>query len=371
MTTDDRKCDVLMVGCGCPLRSMGWYHAEQLLDNRCPSAQLRYVVEPWYMQKAAMNTPGWSEFEAWKERVSKDYGVQFYARVDQVPSIKEDGSELRMGILSARTADNPSLFAQMVSKCHTIYLEKPGAPSVEELVQMRDMAEAANVSVYMGFNKNVAKYSTKTMEYAGDRGQITFVHNNNYQLADLPECFERNAEGMLKNMAIHELALLVTFFGVSVSTIDEVQSDAAKSSCQTLKGPASGKDFTDFDKIYFTITTQNGVKISVFADRCAGDDSVGIIYDENNNVVKQFCMPDEDDVQQSIPALAKKYPGAMPYFYVQDPDYCALKERIAQQCVSGTSPQGVATIDIAIETLKVAEYLTPILQEQLLSEVAI
>ena len=33
---------------------------------------------------------------------------------------------------------------------------------------------------------------------------------------DLGECFERNAEGMLKNMTIHEIALLVSFYDVSV-----------------------------------------------------------------------------------------------------------------------------------------------------------
>ena len=94
---------------------------------------------------------------------------------------------------------------------------------------------------------------------------------------------------------------------------------------------------------------------------------MGIIYDENKSVVTKFSMPDEEDVEKSIPALAEKYPGAMPYFYVQDPDYCTLKERIAQQCVSGATPKGVATIDVAIETLKVAEYLTPILTDQLLT----
>jgi MFS superfamily sulfate permease-like transporter len=43
--------------------------------------------------------------------------------------------------------------------------------------------------------------------------------NNPYEntLASLGECFERNAEGMLKNMAIHELALPVSFYEVSAT----------------------------------------------------------------------------------------------------------------------------------------------------------
>jgi phage anti-repressor protein len=54
-----------------------------------------------------------------------------------------------------------------------------------------------------------------------------------------------------------------------------------------------------------------------------------------------------------------------PYFFSQDPDYITVKERVANLCANGVEPEGVATIDIAVETLRVAEYLTPTLQEQL------
>ena len=65
--------------------------------------------------------------------------------------------------------------------------------------------------------------------------------------------------------------------------------------------------------------------------------------------------------------LQKEYPGAMPYFFSQDPDYITVKERVASFCANGTEPTGIATIDIAVETLRVAEYLTPTLQEQVSS----
>ena len=54
-----------------------------------------------------------------------------------------------------------------------------------------------------------------------------------------------------------------------------------------------------------------------------------------------------------------------PYFFSQDPDYITVKERVAHLCATGEPAEGVATIDIAVETLRVAEYLTPTLQEQL------
>jgi hypothetical protein len=54
-----------------------------------------------------------------------------------------------------------------------------------------------------------------------------------------------------------------------------------------------------------------------------------------------------------------------PYFFSQDPDYITVKERVSAYCATGKEATGVATIDIAVETLRVAEYLTPTIQEQL------
>lgn len=55
----------------------------------------------------------------------------------------------------------------------------------------------------------------------------------------------------------------------------------------------------------------------------------------------------------------------MPYFFTQDPDYVTVKERVASHCANGTEATGIATIEIACDTLKVAEYLTPTLAKQM------
>merc|ERR1712048_350166 len=145
---------------------------------------------------------------------------------------------------------------------------------------MKAEAEKAGVEVLMGYNKNVCKYVSKVRDYATtvDGSHVTFVSNNAYENSaeSLGECFERNAEGMLKNMAIHELALLVTFYDVSVDNIESVTADKDFSSLQTLAGP-SGKEWTDFDKIKFTIKTKNGKEVSVAADRCGGEDSYATV----------------------------------------------------------------------------------------------
>merc|ERR1712194_987954 len=232
---------------------------------------------------------------------------------------------------------------------------------------MKDEAAAAGVRVLMGYNKNVCKYVTKAREYAASNegSHVTLVSNNAYEntAESLGECFERNAEGMLKNMAIHELALLVSFYDVTVDNIESVTADKEFSSKQTLAGP-SGKERTDFDKIKFTIKTKTGKQVSVQADRCGGDTSYATVTDGSGKEVFRHSMPDEDD-KANVHVLQEKYPGAMAYFFSQDPDYITVKERVANFCANGVEAKGVATVEIACETLKVAEYLTPTLMEQL------
>lgn len=199
--------------------------------------------------------------------------------------------------------------------CTCIYLEKPGAPTVAELEAMRDQAAAAGVAVWMGYNKNVCKFVSRARDYAAEHGgDITFVSNNTYENTpkSLGECFERNAEGMLKNMAIHELALLVSYYDVTVDNIEKCVADKTFSSCQTLVGPSSGKEFTDFDKIKFTITTKTNKQVSVQADRCGGDTSYAKVEKDGEEVFRH-SMPDEDD-KANVAVLEQEYPGAMVRF---------------------------------------------------------
>jgi len=275
-----------------------------------------------------------------------------------------------LALISGRTADNPRLLREVIDKgCTAVYLEKPGAPTVAELEGMREYAKEKGVSVYMGYNKNVTPYVRKALEAAkaAPGSTTTYVHNTAYKEDELPECFERNAEGMLKNMAIHELALLATYWGVTVDTIAKVKPDASFSSCQTLKGP-SGSDFTDFSKVGFTIETTAGQEITLLVDRCgsdAGGNSIAIVSKDGEEVFR--AETPDDELIESVEAQAKADPEMMPYFFLQSDDYKVLKELTTEHVLEGKdgAPEGVATIDIAIEALKVAEYLTPKLQDAL------
>jgi len=360
----ETKCDVILVGCGVPKRGMGWYHAKQMLDGDVPSATLTGVVEPWFLGAGADSPPG-KAFGEWAAEMEAAHGTTFAKDVSEI-EIKAPC----IALISGRTADNPSLLKEVIAAgCTHVYLEKPGAPSVAELEEMKAYAKAQGVPVYMGYNKNVTPYVLKALEFEQKTpgASTTFVHNNAYKEEELGECFERNAEGMLKNMAIHELALLATYYGVTVENIESGTPDAEASRGLTLTGP-SGKEFTDFAKVGFTVKTKDGKTVTVRADRCGSTEGGNSIASVAVDGVEKFRSETPDEALKKVcDAAAKADPEMMPYFFLQHDDYITLKERATAHILSGAdgAPEGMATIDIAVEALKCAEYLTPLLTEAL------
>lgn len=333
---------------------MGWYHATNLIEGCCPSARLTDVVEPWFLGAGADSDAG-REFAKF---VAENPQVNFHSSVAEMPA----ASGNKLALLAGRTADNPRLLTEVVDRgCTHVFLEKPGAPTVPEMEDMAEYAASKNVEVFMGYNKNVTGYVAKALEFerANPGAVTTFIHNNEYSEAELAECFERNSEGMLKNMAVHELALLVTYYGVRADTLASVVPDKEYSRCLTLNG------FTDFAKIGFTATTTSGKTVTVKADRCGGSESIAIV-EINGEEAFRSKIPDTDLLAVVEQRKAEK-PGLLPYFYLQHDDYVTLKERVCKYILGGSqgSPEGIATLEIGIEALKLAEHLTPELEKAL------
>ena len=92
----------------------------------CPSASLDYIIEPWFLGGGATG-PGGPEFAEWAEDSTAKYGTVFGTAVGDLPDPKQP----RCALISGRTADNPRLFKECIdAKCSTVFLEKPGAPTV-------------------------------------------------------------------------------------------------------------------------------------------------------------------------------------------------------------------------------------------------
>lgn len=268
-------CDVVLIGCGAPKRGMGWYHAKNILDGLCPSAKLTDIVEPWLLGPG-QNTHNGRIFAEYALQTASSHGVRFHASVSNVPICKRS----RLAILCGRCTDNYNFFEEVLERgVSHVLLEKPGAENAQKLTEMALLAEAKGVAVYMGYNKNVSRYAQEALkvESKHPNATTTWIHSNSYTESELPECFERNSEGMMKNMLVHELALLVTFYGVTAISIKSITPDLHFTKMLTLEGPTTGEKYTDFSSIGFTVTTDTGKSVAVKATRMGGTYSKAIV----------------------------------------------------------------------------------------------
>mmetsp|Transcript_24917 Transcript_24917/g.70133 ORF Transcript_24917/g.70133 Transcript_24917/m.70133 type:complete len:385 (-) Transcript_24917:454-1608(-) len=354
------KVDVAVVCCGRPNRSMGWYHATQLLRGDVPSARLSDIVEPFFLN-AGRDAPGADAFRAFARDAEASHGVRVHASVAGVPATAGKG----LALISGRCADNARLVREAAAAgFQHVYLEKPGAFNAADLENVNHFCASKGIDVVMGYNKNISRYveNARAADASTPGASVTLIHQNAYP--DTPEalgeCFERNAEGMLKNMAIHELTLAASFWGVSVSSIRSVTVDPAYSRCLTLG------NFTDFVAVGFTIETTDGKRVTIKADRCGGTDSVAIVEANGAEIFRAVMV--DDELQKKVEAQMNVNPDVEPYFFTQDADYITLKERACKHILSGSggSPEGLATISAAIEALRLAEHLNPLLQRQLM-----
>ena len=364
---NSKNCSLLLLK---TVKGMGWYHLTQLLEMS--RVNVTAVVEPFFMNEKLCPEPPAVFLEL--THSLEAMGIETKKSVDDLSVFTKP----TMCLIAGRTAENPELFRQCVERgAQVIYLEKPGAPTVKELEDMRTLAEEKNVKVYLGYNKNVTPYVLNTIKVAREtpNSHVFFCHNNSYSTSDLPEVFARNSEGMLKNMAIHELALLVMFFQVTVDNIEKfkVNTDKLFSEQVTIWKPGTSLPnpvyIVDFSRVAFKITTKAGTNVSLMADRCGGNVSFAVVKDVLGKEVKRFDYPDPETAALIDEKVAKD-PQMMPYFLVQSDDYKELKDRVVNATLDSRSegPEGVATITVGIEALKLAEYATDQLNKALKSK---
>jgi inosose dehydratase len=344
-----KSLPVTVVCCGAPKRGMGWYHCRQLLHGHVSGAELANVVEPWFLGKGK-DGPFAADFAQWKSSVPS---VAFHAGLQDMP--QQTGRNLVM--ICGRTADNPKLFKEAVDRGFThVYLEKPGAPSVAELQEMHRYAEEKGVFIFMGFNRNFSKYVKSACDIVSKdpvHADFTLARFDCFNSNEsLDECFVRNAEGMMKNMMCHELMVLITYYGLTVDSIQKVVVDRNETVCDKRCG------MRDYSRVSFRLVLKSGQTFSLFGDRTGGEHAEAVVR-VNGEVVHKAARPDPE-IQANASRLEKEEPGCMPYFYLQDTEYMALKQCVVDHVLQEAEgyPQGVASVPNAIECLKLCDYIT-------------
>lgn len=170
-TSAPARCDFAIIGCGAPNRGMGWFHARQILSGETPTARLTDVVEPWFLGEEGGSAAGADEFREFQAEAEAQ-GVRFFRTVEEMPAVDTAGAGApKVALIAARATDCPGLFRASIEKgCQHVYLEKPGAPTVEAMESMADYAEQRGAVVSMGYNKNVSSYVAAAREVEAELG---------------------------------------------------------------------------------------------------------------------------------------------------------------------------------------------------------
>lgn len=348
--------DVVVIGCGLPKRGMGWYHLIQLLDM--PNVNVRAVVEPFYFSNRPRIFDHLVESLADKGVVCVPSLAELYAGTSRAHKFQRR----TLCFIAGRSSNNQTYFRQCIGmNACAIYLEKPGAATAEELSDMRDLAASKRVPVFIGFNRSLSSFILDAVKLSRQTPNchVFLSHCNAYEEASLPEVFSRCSEGLMKSMGIHELAILVTHFNVTVENIEKFQVNPRLTKLVTLKKPGTSTiTLTDFRCAAFKIRTKEDVSVSVLVDRTGGNISFAMVKDGAGNEVQKFEYP-TPLAAKVIERKMRADPQMMPYFFVQSEDLLELKRRVVK-CVLDEQEvaEGVATIDVGVKALRLAEYAT-------------
>ena len=124
----------------------------QFLDM--DNVTVRSVVEPYLLD--TINHPPPSFVDLVSMLLSMD--IQCCRSVQQL----EQFNAPTLCLIAAKTRDNPKHFEECILKgASVIYLESPGAQSVEQLAHMQQMAEARGVQVFIGYQRLCCQYVQK------------------------------------------------------------------------------------------------------------------------------------------------------------------------------------------------------------------
>ncbi|KAL7470215.1 hypothetical protein ACHAXS_010457 [Conticribra weissflogii] len=355
-----KTLDVVVVGCGLPKANIGWFHLVQL--QQMPNVRIRAVIEPYYLDRDRCPHPPNSFVDFMGTLVDMD--IPCHCHVTQLEAFRRP----TLCILSGRTSENPIFFRECLGLGAThIYLEPPGAPTVSQLREMKTLADARGVRVYMGYQTLAAKYVERAVALSQSipNSHAFFCHNDTHRSADLHKLFFRYPEGLLRSMASYDLAILVSQYHVTADAIDKfkVNTNRLFSERKIFRNEARGTELADYSRVAFKITTRKGLNVSVMADRCGGLVSFAVVKNQKGEEIRRFESHDESEVS-NIRRQIKEDTEMNRQFIVQAEDFLELKTRIVKGILSGKDGGGVGElgnvvgIGEGIDVLILADYCT-------------
>lgn len=352
---DETSLDVVVVGCG--PKSVGWFHLMQFLDM--PSINVRAVVEPYYLNKSKCPYPPQSVIDL--STMLDEMGIQCAYQVGQLDAFKHR----TLCVIAGRTRDNPKLFRECIGiGASHIYLESPGAPSIEQLRDMQSLAETRGVTVYMGYQRLCSSFVEKAVSLSRSipKTHVFLSHNEPYRSDEVYLAVGRHPEGMIHSMAAQELAVLVVELDVKVNEIQafKVNTNRLFSERQTFYNKATGAKLTDFSRVAFKITTNTRKSVSIMADRCGGLVSFAVVKSRSGKELQRFQSHDEGQTA-SVESELREDTELDHQCIIDGEEYLELKKRIVRSILQRRDPRkvhGLVSIKDGIEVMALADYCT-------------
>jgi predicted dehydrogenase len=351
----DKSIDVVIIGCG--PKSVGWFHLMQFLDM--PNVNVRAVVEPFFLDTSRCPYPPQSFVDL--VVMLDDMGIRCVNHVGQLDIFLQQ----TLCIIAGRTSDNPRFFRECIGiGASHIYLESPGAPTIDQLQDMQSLAETRGVEVYMGYQRLCASYIQKAVSLSRSvsKAHVFFCHNEVHQSNELNIVVSRHPEGMIFSMAIQELAVLVMQLGVKANEIEtfKVNTNRLFSERLTFYDENNDREVTDLSRIAFKITTKDTRRsVSIMADRCGGVVSFAVVKSHAGKELQRFQSHSDDQVSV-VQSELRNDKEISHQFEIESEEYIELKRRVVHSILSANSQKsyGLVSIRDGVDILDLATYCT-------------
>ena len=345
-----KSLNVVIVGCA--PQSSGWFHLMQFLNMQ--NVNVLAVVEPFYLDKTKCPFPPQSVIDL--VSMLGDMNIRCVHKVGQLDTFLEQ----TLCVIGSGTRDNPRMFRECIGiGASHIYLEAPGAPTIDQLKDMHLLARARGVEVYMGYQRTFASYVQRAVSLSRSipKSHVFFCHNEAYSSNELNLAVSQ--QGMLHSMSAQELAVLVKYLGVKADEIAgfKVNTNRLFSEKQTFYiNNNPGNKFTDFSRVAFKITTNKRRSASVMADRCGGLISFAVVKSHTGKELQRFPSHDADEVSM-VESELRNGTEIAPQFIIESDEYLELKRRVVKCILSGERTMaGLPSIQDGLDVFALADY---------------
>ena len=329
--TPSRKVlDVVIVGC--TPHGYGWFHLMQFLDMS--SINVCAVVEPYFMDISKCPLPPQSFMDL--VAMLDEMGIRCVYHVDQLDVFKQQ----TLCVIAGKSKDSPRVFMECIGNgASHIYLEAPGASSVEELKDMQILADTRGVEVFMGYQRVCASFVRDAVKLSSKipKSHVFFCHNETYLSKQLHLAVTQNPEGLLHSMAIQELAVLVSQFGVKAGDIVGFKVNTNRLFSEKSVFDINGNKLVDLSRVAFKITTNKRRSVSIMADRCGGLTSFAVVKSSKGKELRRFQSHNPSQIS-SLQSELREDKDIAQKFIIETDEYLELKKRVVSSILSGISP---------------------------------